>query len=93
MRVQSSVGHAVHQLDDVAVLDGVGGLLYGQLLPLRPFDDPPVVDVLVAVAGDLLLVGRAPAIGVSVTNTSVMEDFQDAETNSGKQEECTMSLP
>ena len=62
--VKGAVGHAVDQLDGVPVLDGVDGLGDRQLLPLRPLDDPPVVDVLEGVAGDLLLVGGAPTVGV-----------------------------
>ena len=64
VRVERPVRHSVDELDDVAVLDGVEGLVDGEVLPLGPLHDPPVVDVLVAVAGDLLLVRRAAAVVV-----------------------------
>lgn len=50
------VGHSVNKLDGVSVLDDVQGLVDGQILPVRTLHNPPVVDVLVAVAADLLLV-------------------------------------
>jgi hypothetical protein len=55
----------VDHLDHVPVLDPVDGLLHRQVLSVRTLDDPPVVDVLVGVAGDLLLVGGAAAVRIS----------------------------
>ena len=64
VRVKGPVGEAVHQLDYVAVLDAVEGLLDGKVLPVRALDEPPVVDVLEGVAGDLLLVRGAPPVRI-----------------------------
>ena len=66
MRVEGAVRHAVDNLDNVAVLDAVNWLLDGKLLPVGPLDNPPVVDVLEGVAGNLLLVGGAPPVTVPV---------------------------
>jgi hypothetical protein len=46
------------------MLDPVDGLLHRQVLTVGTLDDPPVVDVLVGVAGDLLLVGGAAAVRI-----------------------------
>ncbi len=62
--VECAVGEAVHQLDGIAVLDAVNRLLDDQILAVRPLDDPPVVDVLEGVAGDLLLVRGTPPIRI-----------------------------
>ncbi len=62
--VECAVGEAVHQLDDIAVLDAVDRLLDDQILAVRPLDDPPVVNVLESVAGDLLLVRGTPPIRI-----------------------------
>ena len=56
MGVEGSMGQAMNQLDDLPMLDAVIGLLHGQVLSVGSLDDPPVVDILVCVAGDLLLV-------------------------------------
>jgi len=64
MGVQRSVCEPMHHLDYVPVLDPVDRLLHRQVLPVRPLDDPPVVDVLVGVAGDLLLVGGPAPVRV-----------------------------
>ena len=46
MRIEGSMGHAMHQLDDVPIFDDVDGLVHGKVLPFWPFDDPPIIDVL-----------------------------------------------
>ena len=56
VRVEGSVGQAMNQLDNLSVFDAVVGLLHGQVLSVGSLDDPPVVHILVSVAGDLLLV-------------------------------------
>ena len=56
MGVEGSMGQDMNQLDDLPMLDAVIGLLHGQVLSVGSLDDPPVVDILVCVAGDLLLV-------------------------------------
>ncbi len=72
--VESAVRHAVHDLNNVAVLDVVDGLGHNEGLPLRPLDDPPVVDVLECVTGYLLLVGRATAIFIPIKKTYVLNN-------------------
>ena len=46
VRIEGSMGHAMHQLDDVPIFDDVDGLVHGKVLPFWPFDDPPIIDVL-----------------------------------------------
>ena len=53
MRVECSVGHPVHKLDGVAVLDHVQRLMNCQILAVWTLHDPPVIHILVAVAGNL----------------------------------------
>ena len=69
--VEGAVGEAVHQLDDLAVLDAVQRLLHGQVLAVWSLDDPPVVDILEGVAGHLLLVRGPSPVGISVGNNTV----------------------
>ena len=64
VRVQIAAGDAVHQLHQVAVTDLVERRGHRQVGAFGPFDDPPIVDVLVVVAGDLLLVRRASLVGI-----------------------------
>ena len=60
MRVECAVSQTMDKLDNLSVLDAVIRLLHSEVLPVGSLDDPPVVDVLVGVAGDLLLM-RGPA--------------------------------
>ena len=46
MRIEGSVGHAMHQLDDIPIFDDVDGLVHGKVLSFWPFDDPPIIDIL-----------------------------------------------
>ena len=55
MRVECAVSETMDKLDNLSVLDAVIRLLHSEVLPVGSLDDPPVVDVLVGVAGDLLL--------------------------------------
>ena len=68
--VERAMGEPVHQLHHVAVLDAVDGLLDDEVLAVRALDDPPVVDVLVGVAGDLLLVGGSSLVRISAQQTT-----------------------
>jgi hypothetical protein len=43
----------MNELNDVSVFDDVDGLVDGKVVPVRTFDDPPVVHVFVTVAGNL----------------------------------------
>ena len=45
--------------------DGVQRLMDCQIFPVWTLDNPPVVDIFVTVAGDLLLVGRPSAVRVA----------------------------
>jgi len=46
----------MNKLYDISVLNTINGFLDGQLLSIRTFYDPPVVDILEGIAGNLLLV-------------------------------------
>ena len=48
VRIEGSMGHAMHQLDDVPIFDDIDGLVHGKVLPFWPFDDPPIIDVLIS---------------------------------------------
>lgn len=65
VRVKSPAGDAMHQLYHVTVLYGIDGVLHHQVVLLRSLHDPPVVDVLKAVARHLLLVRGASLVRIS----------------------------
>lgn len=57
---------SMNELHDVSVLDSIDRIVNDKLVDSRPFHNPPVVDVFIRVAGDLLLVGRATTVRVPV---------------------------
>lgn len=65
MRVKSATSYPVQQLHDIAVTDDIRRPRNGQRCLVRPFHYPPVIDILEAVAGDLLLVGGTATVCVA----------------------------
>lgn len=55
MRVEETHRNPMNELNDVSVTDSIDRLRHNQIGIIRPLDNPPIVDVLVGIAGYLLL--------------------------------------
>ena len=65
VRVESSVSETMHQLDDFSMFYPVKRFLHSKIFSVGSLHNPPVVDILEGVAGDLLLMRRTSTISIS----------------------------
>ena len=64
MRVEVAASNSVNELDFFTVRDPIQRSCNSEIRPVRPFNDPPVVDIFSLVASNLLLVAGSALVGV-----------------------------
>ena len=77
MRIQGSMRHSMDKLNHISVLDGVNGIMNSQVLAIGSFDYPPIINVLVTVAGHLLLVRRSATIRIIYKDISALASMAE----------------